>query len=88
MTELVKYHLKHLATMIVTYSRSILFELAILGLNASKLSIAGLAISAICTVASLYLPKLLDSIAMILYAIKNKCYYWDKKWYGIKYYSK
>ena len=51
-------------------------------------ALAGLAISAVCTVASLYLPTFIDSIIMLLYAIKKKCYYWDVKWYGIKYYSK
>ena len=35
-----------------------------------------------------YLPKLIDSVKMIVYGIKNKNYYWDKKWYGIKYYDK
>ena len=88
MTEFVKYHVKNLASMIVTYSRSIVFELAMLGLNAGKLSVAGLAITAICTAASLYLPKFFDSISMILYGLKNRCYYWDVKWYGIKYYAK
>ena len=86
--ELVKYHVRHLASLIVTYSKSLLVELAMLGLNAGKLSIAGLAISAVCRVALLYLPTLFDSISMILYGIKKKSYFWDKKWYGIKYYSK
>lgn len=88
MTEFVKYHIKHIASMIVTYSRSIVVELAMLGLNAGKLSVAGLVVSAVCTVASLYLPKFIDSINMILFAVKKKRYYWDIKWYGIKYYSK
>lgn len=85
--ELVKYYVKNIASMIITYSRSLLAELVMLGLEAGKLSVAGLCISAICTVALMYLPQLFDSINMIVYGLKNKRYYWDKKWYGIKYYA-
>ena len=63
-------------------------ELAAIGLNAAKASILGLAISVACIVASVYLPKLFDSVKMIVYGIKKKNYYWDRKWYGIKYYDK
>ena len=87
-TELIKYYVKQLASVIVTYSSTLIFELAMLGLNVWKLSIWGFVINALCTIALLYLPKLFDSVNMILYGLKKKHYYWDKKWYGITYYSK
>jgi RHS repeat-associated protein len=86
-TELVKYYVKNLAATIVAFSSTIIYELLMLGLNVGKLSVAGMIINAVCTLALMYLPKLVDSINMIFYGLKNKCYYWDVKWYGIKYYS-
>ena len=35
-----------------------------------------------------YYIQLYDSINMIIYGLKNKRYYRDVKWYGIKYYNK
>jgi hypothetical protein len=86
--ELTKYYVKNLASAIVAFSSTIIFELMVLGLNVGKLSVAGLAINVICTLALVFLPKLFDSISMIFYGLKNKSYYWDVKWCGIKYYSK
>lgn len=84
--EIVYYHVKNIAATIVSFSRSILYELIILGLDISKLFVWGLAITAICTVSLMYLPKLYDSVNMIIYGLSGKYYYRDVKWYGIKYY--
>ena len=86
--ELTNYYVKHFASLVVTLGSSIVVELAALGLNVAKASVVGLAITVACTIALVYLPKLIDSVKMIVYGIKNKNYYWDKKWYGIKYYDK
>ena len=85
--ELTYYYVKHFASLVVTLGTFIIMELASIGLNAAKASAMGLAITVACTVASVYLPKLYDSVKMIIYGIKNKNYYWDRKWYGIKYYA-
>lgn len=86
--ELTNYYVKHFASLVVSLGSSIVVELAALGLNVAKASVVGLAITLACTIALVYLPKLIDSVKMIVYGIKNKNYYWDKKWYGIKYYDK
>lgn len=85
--ELTYYYVKHFASLVVTLGTFIIMELASIGLNAAKASAMGLAITVACTIASVYLPKLYDSVKMIIYGIKNKNYYWDRKWYGIKYYA-
>ena len=87
-SELTNYYVKNLAASIVTLSKSIFFELAMLGLDATKISVKGSIPTWLCTVALLYLPKLYDSVMMIIYGIRKKNYYRDAKWYGVKYYAK
>ena len=85
--ELLYYHIKNIVSTIVSFSKSILYELIVIGFDVSKLSVLGLEITAICTLSLMHLPKLYDSINMIIYGVSGRYYYRDVKWYGIKYYK-
>lgn len=86
--ELVLYYVKNIAATIVLYSRSILYELFVLGLDIAKLSVLGIAMTVFFNIVLRYFPKLYDSINMIIYGLSGRCYYRDVKLYGINYYNK
>ena len=70
--ELLYYHIKNIVSTIVSFSKSILYELIVIGFDVSKLSVLGLAITAVCTLSLMYLPKLYDSINMIIYGVSGR----------------
>lgn len=86
--ETIHYLVKNIASFIVVWAQSIFHELISIGLDIAKLSVAGAVVTIGCTIALMYLPKLLDSIKMIIYGIQGKYFYVEKKWYGFKYYDK
>ena len=76
--ETIHYLVKNIASFIVVWAQSIFHELISIGLDIAKLSVAGAVVTIGCTIALMYLPKLLDSIKMIIYGIQGKYYYVEK----------
>lgn len=56
-----------------------------LGLNISKISLGGLVVSTVIFIALRFLPKLYDSVSMIVFGINGKSYFINRKWYGFTY---
>lgn len=88
LSEYVTSHVNSLAAAICNFSNLILYKFICLGLNITKMTISGFLVELAVNVVSRFLPKLYDSIKMIIFGLTGKRYFVDYRWYGNTFYSK
>lgn len=86
--EVVLGYINGIAAAICSFSSLILYKFICLGLELPQMTAGGIALKVVSFVVSRFLPKLYDSIKMIIFGLTGKRYFVDYRLYGNTFYSK
>ena len=86
--EVVLGYINGIAAAICSLSSLILYKFICLGLEHPQMTAGGIALKVVSFVVSRFLPKLYDSIKMIIFGLTGKRYFVDYRLYGNTFYSK